>query len=94
MIRLRWIILVGCTAISAVTAATLGAIFQQQKQKEDKAKNDNNNPHDGLPCCTCKGMRDQAAQFGTSLDEFFQKNPHLDRDDCNGDACAKDCGLA
>ncbi|KAK8033946.1 hypothetical protein PG991_003344 [Apiospora marii] len=88
MIPLRWIILVGCTAISAVTAATLGAIFQQQKQREDKANNDNNSHHDGLPCCTCKGMRDQAARFGTSLDEFFRRNPNLDRNDCNGNACA------
>ncbi|KAK8129084.1 hypothetical protein PG984_010192 [Apiospora sp. TS-2023a] len=93
MIRLRWIILVGCTAISAVTAATLGAIFQQQKQKQQENANNPNNPnnhHGGLPCCTCAQMRDEATWLGKSLDEFFEKNPGLNRDDCNGDTCAKD----
>ncbi|KAK8119679.1 uncharacterized protein PG998_004305 [Apiospora kogelbergensis] len=32
MARLRWIILIGLTAISAVTAVTLGILFQKQKE--------------------------------------------------------------
>ncbi|KAK8043233.1 hypothetical protein PG994_013716 [Apiospora phragmitis] len=81
MIRLRWIVFVGLIAISAVTAATLGAVFQ--KQKDDAARQ-----HGPLGCCSCKEMRDLAMQSGESLDEFFEMNPSLDRNNCDGDGCA------
>ncbi|KAK6854029.1 hypothetical protein PG995_010841 [Apiospora arundinis] len=82
MTRLQWIILVGLTAISVVTAIALGTVFAKQKELSDH--------NYGAPeCCTCKEMKDTATGAGSSLDEFFERNPSLGRNDCEDDACAK-----
>ncbi|KAK8867308.1 hypothetical protein PGQ11_005886 [Apiospora arundinis] len=82
MTRLQWIILVGLTAISVVTAIALGTVFAKQKELSD-------HNHGAPECCTCKEMKNTATGAGSSLDEFFERNPSLGRNDCEDDACAK-----